>query len=86
MRKVTGATTATNGQFQVLMVNKVLKGDLEPGFTVDLAFKDMSLAMNAAAEQRVGLPVGATVSCSQSRLASYSLVKYPTRTHHGRAC
>jgi 4-hydroxybutyrate dehydrogenase/sulfolactaldehyde 3-reductase len=59
MRDVTGATTATNGQFQVLMVNKVLKGDIEPGFTIDLAFKDMSLAMNAAAEQRIGLPVGA---------------------------
>lgn len=58
MRQVTGATTATNGQFQVLMVNKVLKGDIEPGFTIDLAFKDMSLAMNAAAEQRMGLPVG----------------------------
>jgi 4-hydroxybutyrate dehydrogenase / sulfolactaldehyde 3-reductase len=59
MRQVTGATTAQNGQFHVLMVNKVLKGDIEPGFTIDLAFKDMSLAMNAAAEQRVGLPVGA---------------------------
>jgi 4-hydroxybutyrate dehydrogenase/sulfolactaldehyde 3-reductase len=59
MRQVTGATTAQNGQFHVLMVNKVLKGDIEPGFTIDLAFKDMSLAMNAAAEQRVGMPVGA---------------------------
>jgi 4-hydroxybutyrate dehydrogenase/sulfolactaldehyde 3-reductase len=37
----------------------VLKGDLAPGFTVDLAFKDLGLAMTAAAEQRIGLPVGA---------------------------
>jgi 4-hydroxybutyrate dehydrogenase/sulfolactaldehyde 3-reductase len=59
MRKVTAGTTANNGQFHVLMVNKVLKGDIEPGFTIDLAFKDMTLAMNAAAEQRMGLPVGA---------------------------
>jgi 4-hydroxybutyrate dehydrogenase/sulfolactaldehyde 3-reductase len=59
MRDVTGATTAQNGQFHTLMVNKVLKGDIEPGFTIDLAFKDMSLAMTAAAEQRIGLPVGA---------------------------
>ena len=29
------------------------------GFTIDLAFKDMTLAMTAAAEQRLGLPVGA---------------------------
>ena len=55
---VTGATTARNGQFHVLMVNKALKGDIDPGFTIDLAFKDLSLAINAAAEQRVGLPMG----------------------------
>jgi len=59
MRDVTGATTAQNGQLHVLMVNKVLKGDTTPGFTIDLAFKDMTLAMTAAAEQRIGLPVGA---------------------------
>lgn len=59
MRDVTGATTAQNGQFHTLMVNKVLRGDIQPGFTIDLAFKDMTLAMTAAAEQRIGLPVGA---------------------------
>ena len=59
MHDVTGATTARNGQFHVLMVNKVLKGDVDPGFTIDLAFKDLTLAMTAAAENRVGLPVGA---------------------------
>ena len=57
--KVTGATTAQNGQLHTLMVNKVLKGDVQPGFTIDLAFKDLTLAMTAAAEQRIGLPVGA---------------------------
>lgn len=56
---VTGGTTAQNGQLHTLMVNKVLKGDTSPGFTIDLAFKDMTLAMTAAAEQRMGLPVGA---------------------------
>lgn len=58
--KVTGGTTAQNGQLHTLMVNKVLKGDTEPGFTIDLAFKDMTLAMTAAAERRIGLPVGAS--------------------------
>jgi 4-hydroxybutyrate dehydrogenase / sulfolactaldehyde 3-reductase len=58
MHDVTGATTARNGQFHVLMVNKVLKGDTDPGFTIDLAFKDLTLAINAAAENRVGLPMG----------------------------
>jgi len=59
MKTVTGATTATNGQMQVAMAGKVMVGDIEPGFTIDLAFKDMSLAMTAAAEQRMALPVGA---------------------------
>ena len=56
---VTGSTTAQNGQLHTLMVNKVLKGDTDPGFTIDLAYKDMTLAMTAAGEQRIGLPVGA---------------------------
>lgn len=58
MKSVTGATTANNGQFQIALATKVLSGDVTPGFTVDLAFKDMSLAINAAAENRVSLPVG----------------------------
>jgi 4-hydroxybutyrate dehydrogenase/sulfolactaldehyde 3-reductase len=58
MKTVTGATTATNGQMQVAMAGKAMIGDIEPGFTIDLAFKDMGLAMTAAAEQRMALPVG----------------------------
>jgi len=58
MKTVTGATTATNGQMQVAMAGKAMIGDVEPGFTIDLAFKDMSLAMTAASEQRMALPVG----------------------------
>lgn len=59
MKSVTGSTTANNGQFQIALAAKALIGDIEPGFTIDLAFKDLSLAMSAAAENRVGLPVGA---------------------------
>lgn len=59
MKAVTGSTTATNGQFQVAMASKSLAGDIEPGFTIDLAFKDMGLALNAAAENRMAVPVGA---------------------------
>ena len=58
MKTVTAGTTANNGQFQIAFANKVLKGDIEPGFTLDLTFKDLGLAMNAAAEHRIGLPVG----------------------------
>ena len=59
MKAVTGSTTATNGQFQVAMASKALAGDIEPGFTIDLAFKDMGLVLNAAAENRMAVPVGA---------------------------
>lgn len=58
MKTVSGGTTATNGQFQVNFATKVLKGDTAPGFTIDLAHKDLMLALAAAAQQRLGLPVG----------------------------
>ncbi|WP_276808699.1 NAD(P)-dependent oxidoreductase [Castellaniella defragrans] len=59
MKEVNGQTTATNGQMQVNFATKSLIGDTEPGFTFDLSHKDMTLAMEAAAELRLGLPVGA---------------------------
>lgn len=58
IKEVTAGTTATNGQLQIAFANKVLKGDIEPGFTLDLTFKDLTLAMTAAAQHRIGLPVG----------------------------
>ncbi len=81
---VTGATTARNGQFHVLMVNKALKGDIEPGFTIDLAFKDMTLAMNAAAENRVGLPVGAAAHAAfgGARATGYASKDYSALLNH----
>ena len=41
-------TTATNGQLKIAWPAKVLKGDIEPGFTIDLAHKDLSLIVDAA--------------------------------------
>lgn len=61
VKEVNAQTTATNGQMQVNFANKSLMGDTEPGFTVDLSHKDMSLALEAAAQHRLGLPVGAAV-------------------------
>lgn len=52
-------TTATNGQLKVNWPNKVLAGDTTPGFTIDLAHKDLSLIMAAANAARVPLPVAA---------------------------
>ena len=52
-------TTATNGQLKVNWPNKVLAGDTDPGFTIDLAHKDLSLIVQAANAARVPLPVAA---------------------------
>lgn len=61
VKEVNGQTTATNGQMQVNFASKSLVGDTEPGFTFDLSHKDMTLALEAAAGLRLGLPVGAAV-------------------------
>jgi 4-hydroxybutyrate dehydrogenase / sulfolactaldehyde 3-reductase len=57
--EVLHGTTATNGQLKINWPNKVLKGDTEPGFTIDLAHKDLSLIVSAANAAKVPMPVGA---------------------------
>lgn len=57
--EVIHGTTATNGQLKVNWPNKVLAGDTEPGFTIDLAHKDLSLIVGAANTARVPVPVAA---------------------------
>ena len=57
--EVIHGTTATNGQLKINWPNKVLKGDTDPGFTIDLAHKDLSLIVGAANAARVPLPVAA---------------------------
>ena len=54
-------TTATNGQLKLAWATKVLKGDIEPGFTIDLAHKDLSLIVDAANAERVPVTI-ATVA------------------------
>ncbi|MEL6873192.1 MAG: NAD(P)-binding domain-containing protein [Pseudomonadota bacterium] len=56
---VVHGTTATNGQLKVNWPNKVLAGDTDPGFTIDLAHKDLSLIVQAANAARVPVPVAA---------------------------
>lgn len=46
-------TSATNGQLRMNFANKVLLGDTSPGFTIDLAHKDMSLVIAAAHASKV---------------------------------
>ena len=67
---VTADTTARNAQLHLWFPAKVLKGDIEPGFTTDLAFKDMGLAIAAAADVRMGLPVGSAAYAAYSAARS----------------
>jgi len=57
--EVIHGTTATNGQLKIAWPAKVLKGDIEPGFTIDLAHKDLTLIVDSANAAKVPMPVGA---------------------------
>jgi 4-hydroxybutyrate dehydrogenase/sulfolactaldehyde 3-reductase len=52
-------TTAFNGQLKIAWPTKVLAGDIEPGFTIDLAHKDIGLVTEAANAARVPMPMAA---------------------------
>ena len=73
-KEVNAGTTANNGQFHINFMSKVLSNDTEPGFTIDLAHKDMGLAIESGNNFRVGLPVGSSVHAvySQARSSKYS--------------
>jgi 4-hydroxybutyrate dehydrogenase/sulfolactaldehyde 3-reductase len=66
-------TTATNGQLKIAWVSKVLKGDIEPGFTIDLAHKDLSLIVEAANASKVPTPIAAVAreAYSSARARGY---------------
>lgn len=59
--EVVNGTTATNGHLVSAWPNKVLKGDIEPGFRIRLAHKDVSLALEAAREAGIPMLAGASV-------------------------
>jgi 4-hydroxybutyrate dehydrogenase/sulfolactaldehyde 3-reductase len=46
---------ASNDHLKTYWPTKVLKGDVAPGFAIDLAYKDLSIAVGAAAA--AGVPV-----------------------------
>ena len=69
-KEVNAGTTANNGQFHINFMSKVLKNDIEPGFTIDLAHKDMGLAIETANSFRVGLPVGSSVQAVYAQARS----------------
>ena len=71
-------TSASNGQLRMTFPNKVLVGDTRPGFTIDLAHKDLSLILSAAHAARVPMPVGAAVfeSFSLARASEYGQIDF----------
>jgi len=73
-------TTATNGQLKVNWPNKVLAGDTSPGFTIDLAHKDLTLILQAANAARVPVPVAAAAreAFSTARARGYGGADFST--------
>jgi 4-hydroxybutyrate dehydrogenase/sulfolactaldehyde 3-reductase len=57
--EVIHGTTATNGQLKIAWPSKVLAGDTAPGFTIDLAHKDLTLIVEAANAAKVPVPIAA---------------------------
>jgi 4-hydroxybutyrate dehydrogenase/sulfolactaldehyde 3-reductase len=74
-KEVNAGTTANNGQFHINFMSKVLQDDIEPGFTIDLANKDMGLAIETANSFRVGLPVGSSVQAVYGQARSGKFAK-----------
>ena len=56
-------------------MSKVLKGDIEPGFKIDLAHKDMGLAIETGNDFRVGLPVGSAAHAVYAQARSSNFAK-----------
>lgn len=71
-------TSASNNQLKINFVNKVLAGDTRPGFTIDLAHKDLGLVMASAHAAKVPMPVAAAVyeAFSQARAADFGQLDF----------
>ena len=71
-------TSANNGQLRMNFPSKVLAGDTTPGFTIDLAHKDMALVLGAAHAARVPMPVAGAVfeTYSQARANDYGRIDF----------
>jgi 4-hydroxybutyrate dehydrogenase/sulfolactaldehyde 3-reductase len=71
MYDVITSSLASNDHLKIYWPTKVLGGDVEPGFALDLAYKDLSIGVGAAAAAGVPVPVGAAVKeCyNQARVA-----------------
>jgi 4-hydroxybutyrate dehydrogenase / sulfolactaldehyde 3-reductase len=55
---VVTSSLASNDHLKLYWPTKALKGDIEPGFALDLAFKDLSIGVGAAADAGAPAHVG----------------------------
>ncbi|MFC4669948.1 NAD(P)-dependent oxidoreductase [Seohaeicola nanhaiensis] len=71
-------TTATNGQLKVNWASKCLIGDTKPGFTIDLAHKDLTLVVESANAARVPMPMAAAAreAFSQARARGFGATDF----------
>lgn len=90
--KVMSGTPAGKGHFTTSWPNKVLKGDLSPAFMIDLAHKDLGIALDVANQLHVAMPMGAASRevYSQARASGrgrqdWSAILQQVRAASGRA-
>src|SRR5215203_2417710 len=60
MYDVITSSLSSNDHLKTYWPTKVLKGDVTPGFAIDLAYKDLSIGVSAAAAAGVPVFTGAT--------------------------
>lgn len=90
--QVMSGTPAGKGHFTTTWPNKVLKGDLSPAFMIDLAHKDLGIALDVANQLHVAMPMGAASRevYSQARASGrgrqdWSAILEQVRAASGRA-
>lgn len=86
--QVMNNTAAGKGHFTTTWPNKVLKGDLSPAFMIDLAHKDLGIALDVANQLHVPLPLGAASRevYSQARALGRGKQDWSAILEHCRFC
>jgi 4-hydroxybutyrate dehydrogenase/sulfolactaldehyde 3-reductase len=72
--EIPNGTTANNGHLKTNFPVKALTGDVEPGFQIDLAHKDLGLALTSASAIKVAPGNGR--SCARLRLSGYNCATF----------
>lgn len=86
--KVMSGTPAGKGHFTTSWPNKVLKGDLSPAFMIDLAHKDLGIALDVANQLHIPMPLGAASRevYNQARASGRGRQDWSAILEHVRSC